>query len=716
MKIKDYFLAFMIFCAGTIILLSNNISTATQKYKETQAIAQDTKDIKKIDNNKIMLDWINEIGLSQLNENDAYRYFQWLLELNPQNYDYYAKYDEDFYEQDVCALTKRLGILRSQRGYDLDILALKNKNNYVDIIRCILNVLRESERYDVVPVIKEFLSYKISANINNENKSILLEQEDDIRIRAAGALLALEKDSNEALIIVENYIKKGNTNAMLYLFKSGWDQPWKLWNDKAFKILENALKYPEDKTKAQAAVLLAEVGDQKENAYEVAFNIFAKYANKTQQDFGLSNNRVLILPTSVEEKINLGKERDAEYACEYALGALAILRNKDAVPLLSKMREKINKWFYICDVRDLEETLSEFEGEAFKGAHEIKPGMILESEQNQFAFLDFIDNRSLLKINDATNLLKLMLKGNADDIRYYLKVRFNLGDASGSIAIGDLEYYQKDTCDLLYALISHNKEISYRFASELLKIKYEYSDIVKCSLASMWIYEKKEAVSFIKKFLDYKVPRNVFDIYNNEPFIQRQEEKVTLEAAGSLLALGNSNDSLPVLETLAKKGNSLAIPYLLSCTSLDKCNMRNKKVLPIIKNAMTFPKDSIKAEAALFLARLNLKDKEIDKQIEELALNIVKKYMNSTEKDFGLSNEKVISFGNTDEEWDKIGNSVDAARACDYAIYLLGLIKSKTAIPVLKQIEKNNMEWYYTCKNKNAKDALKNIEENGGKK
>ena len=294
MKIKDYFLAFMIFCAGTIILLSNNISTATQKYKETQAIAQDTKDIKKIDNNKIMLDWINEIGLSQLNENDAYRYFQWLLELNPQNYDYYAKYDEDFYEQDVCALTKRLGILRSQRGYDLDILALKNKNNYVDIIRCILNVLRESERYDVVPVIKEFLSYKISANINNENKSILLEQEDDIRIRAAGALLALEKDSNEALIIVENYIKKGNTNAMLYLFKSGWDQPWKLWNDKAFKILENALKYPEDKTKAQAAVLLAEVGDQKENAYEVAFNIFAKYANKTQQDFGLSNNRVLI--------------------------------------------------------------------------------------------------------------------------------------------------------------------------------------------------------------------------------------------------------------------------------------------------------------------------------------------------------------------------------------------------------------------------------------
>lgn len=396
---------------------------------------------------------------------------------------------------------------------------------------------------------------------------------------------------------------------------------------------------------------------------------------------------------------------------------MAVLKNKDALPLLSKLQEKINKrFFYICDIRDIETTLSDlrWEAEAFKGAHEIKPGMLLESEQNQFIPLDFIDNKSSLKINDATDLLKLMIKGDHDTIRYYLKHRFSLGSSSGSLAIGDLEYYQENICDLLHALISHDKEISYRFASELLKIKYEYFDTVKCSLASMWIYQKKEAVPFIKKFLDYRIP-HIFDIYNSKRFIQRTEEEITLEAAGSLLGLGNLNDSLPILENLAKKGNTYAIPYLLNCYR-DKCNMRNKKVLPIIKNAMTFPKDKIKAEAAFFLARLDLKDKTIDNQIEALALNIVKKYMNSTEKDFGLSNEKPIAAGETNEEWDKIDKSLDAGLACDYAIHLLGLIRSKLAIPILEQIEKYNREWYYTCNEKNAKDALKHIEKNGGKK
>jgi hypothetical protein len=51
------------------------------------------------------------------------------------------------------------------------------------------------------------------------------------------------------------------------------------------------------------------------------------------------------------------------------------------------------------------------------------------------------------------------------------------------------------------------------------------------------------------------------------------------------------------------------------------------------------------------------------------------------------------------------------SRACEYAMILLAELKSKKAIPILKYIDSNNSGISCICRSKNARNALKAIEE-----
>lgn len=200
--------------------------------------------------------------------------------------------------------------------------------------------------------------------------------------------------------------------------------------------------------------------------------------------------------------------------------------------------------------------------------------------------------------------------------------------------------------------------------------------------------------------MDYKLPRDKFS--EHEKSTKELEMNIKLEAAGSLLALGDADTALPMLDELAKGGNTYAIPYLFKSGWGKPWTFWDERGLEIIKRALNYPEIEIKAEAALFLSQIGIEKQKA----EEVALTIVEDLKDKTAKDYRLPIDKVPT--RLTPEGDQF---YDAKVACDYAIEALSNMKSEKIVSTLRMISKNNTEWWNVCWKRPADEALKKIME-----
>ncbi|MEW6418398.1 MAG: hypothetical protein AB1480_09795 [Nitrospirota bacterium] len=112
---------------------------------------------------------------------------------------------------------------------------------------------------------------------------------------------------------------------------------------------------------------------------------------------------------------------------------------------------------------------------------------------------------------------------------------------------------------------------------------------------------------------------------------------------------------------------------------------------------MNYSSDEVKAFAAASLAEIGMETKKAEK----VCLHLINKFKNITIKDYGFDPQKGVP--TTDPKADPFYSN---SRSCTHAIYALRILKSKNAVPVLKEISEKNRDWWYVCTGADAEHAL----------
>ncbi len=312
------------------------------------------------------------------------------------------------------------------------------------------------------------------------------------------------------------------------------------------------------------------------------------------------------------------------------------------------------------------------------------PGPLTEEEQK---LLDQIGENVLIapteyfeSQEDAIPYLKILLKTHHKRIRLY----------KGYEALSDEKRKQDYDVAMSKAIAALNPrtEEGLRLLIEVLKTKKEYQRSLAVAARAAKVSKDKSVIPLLRQVA--KSPSS----------------RVRLEAGGSLLALGDADTALPVLDELAEKeGYVQALYYLFNAPG----KIIDERGYNIVEKALNNPRAEIRISAT----KLLWESKKIKKEkAEEIALGILEDLRSKTLKDYGWE---------TIPEWpptrDMPGVKVydSDCRACDYTIQLLSRMKSSKAIPALQFIRYNNTEWWYVCK-RGAKEAIEAIEKKGGGK
>lgn len=322
---------------------------------------------------------------------------------------------------------------------------------------------------------------------------------------------------------------------------------------------------------------------------------------------------------------------------------------------------------------------------------ETKPSPLTEEEQKEFEKLKKRWLGPKFTEKDALKALRILLKADLDptNIRWYSEHP-------------DVESGQ-DICDMLRLSSRTKKKEAFELTLEVLKEDRGY--VTVCAVKEIKFSHDKNAIPYLRRYLSHTSSNEQLTIL------------LRLEAAGSLLVLGDADTALPVLDELAKEGNTYAIPYLFKSGWGKEWKLWDERGLEIIKRALSYPQDQIKAEAALFLSEM-----EIEKQkAEEVALRIVEKLKDKKREDYGFT----IIGGPSNPKWILLpeyeGKNLKEleeyyyadSRACTYSLEALGIIKSKKALPLLNQIkEKYSKTNGWVCWKIDIDKALKKITEN----
>ena len=366
--------------------------------------------------------------------------------------------------------------------------------------------------------------------------------------------------------------------------------------------------------------------------------------------------------------------------------------NKKAIEEIKRNKESLEATYQRVE----EETR-----QAAEAVKEIKPGPITEAEQR---FIEKVGSGATVtpeafgSRKAALKYLKILLKADHKTIKLY----------DGFEKLPEPEkktVYDESIAGALNEIIP--KE-GYESLVEILKTKRDYPVSLSTAAKIVKHSKDKDVISTLKEIVTHKDPR------------------VRLEAAGSLLALGDGDTALPILDDLAKKeGYSRALYYLFRKPG----EIIDERGYEIAEKALKHTNAGIKLTAV----KLLLESKKMTKQAaEEIALQLVVSFKDKTEKDYGIGRRQVKNEtysktyllsgyeGRTLEELEESFRS--DSRACDTAIYLLGDLRSQRAIKVLQQIKgniakRNKFESFLICwEDGPINMALDKILEKGGKK
>jgi hypothetical protein len=287
---------------------------------------------------------------------------------------------------------------------------------------------------------------------------------------------------------------------------------------------------------------------------------------------------------------------------------------------------------------------------------------------------------------DAIPYLKILLKTDHKSISLY----------KGYEALSDDKRRQDydEAMSKAIAVLNPKTKEGLRLLIEVLKTKKEYPRSLAEAARAVKVSKDKSVIPLLRQVA--KSPSS----------------KVRLEAAGALLMLGDADTALPVLDALVEQERSVGALYYLFRGPGKIIDERGYK---IVEKALNSPKSEVKISAV----KLLLDAKKINKEkAEEMALEILQELKAKTLEDYGLTYAPKAKGGVEVIPLPGVNIDVKEAheqersdgRACEYTMSFLGRLKSKKALSILRHIEENNTEWWYTCWSYQAKDALLAIE------
>lgn len=275
---------------------------------------------------------------------------------------------------------------------------------------------------------------------------------------------------------------------------------------------------------------------------------------------------------------------------------------------------------------------------------------------------------------EAIKILKILIKGDHKTIRWYRKAFPQLPDSEIK------KLYGSNIGDALSVINPKTNKEGFNLAIEILKTKKEYPEAMVTAAIALKVAQDKKAIPLLREVVKHPNPT------------------VRLQAAGSLIMLGDADTALPILNELAEKEGLSGALYLLF-TGPGK--IIDERGYAIVEKALKYPG----AEVRISAVKLLLESKKIIKEkAEEVALGIVNELKDKTLKDYGLVainpkesiDVKALPSSNIDVGKADKQHSSDS-RACDYTISMLGDLKSKQAIPLLKHIHEKNTGLEYVC-------------------
>ncbi len=320
---------------------------------------------------------------------------------------------------------------------------------------------------------------------------------------------------------------------------------------------------------------------------------------------------------------------------------------------------------------------------------EIKPSPLTKEEQKFLWKKDtgpWNTPNAFNSKQEAIKYLRILLKGNHANIVPFDPKSENYSEFGDS---GQREVHADLICTAIHALVFKAKPSeAIDTVIEVFQKKTDYPKAYACAAKYIGIYTSREGRN---KKIEKIIPQLKEATKHNDP-------KVRLEAADALLASGEADIALPVLDELVEKEGYASALYLLFTGPGKIIDERGYK---IVEKAL----NNTKAEVRIHAVKLLLDAKKITKgRAEEIALGILKELKDNTLKNYGLMLEpnKIYSIialpsaGVVDVKKAEEREHSDA-RACETTMHLLGDLKSKRAIPLLKHIHEKNTGLEYVC-------------------
>lgn len=305
----------------------------------------------------------------------------------------------------------------------------------------------------------------------------------------------------------------------------------------------------------------------------------------------------------------------------------------------------------------------------------------------------FIKTKILLKnsIEDQIKILNILVKGNHKNIEYF----------------ENKEEYLNVINMRLKELVEVRNIDTFEILLKIIKSKIKYPRLRENAIELLSYYGEMNNNKW-----EWQLDKKIKAMLVLEEVLNDTDPDVRLQAAATLLSMGDAETALPVLDKLAKKGNTIKVLSKLYAFTevivnnkivrvISNTKLWDEKAKDIFKNVLKHESDIIKADAASRL--INLEEKVI---AEPVLLDILKRLKNMKLYNYELTEKDYKNSGRGGKE-EKYQIYVNDKTALNNAINGLEIIKSKKAIPDLKDILKN---YEINSLHKRVKEVLGKIE------
>lgn len=343
-----------------------------------------------------------------------------------------------------------------------------------------------------------------------------------------------------------------------------------------------------------------------------------------------------------------------------------------------------------------EQTKKEVEGPSAS-----RPSPLTEEEQKEFETLGGgWQTPNVFKTEkQALKFLRILVKGDEKTIRWYQETRLTDSKKEEEEKAARKLVYSQDLETALSAVNTKINKEGFNLAVQVLKAKRDYPEALARAAEKVKLAHDPDVIPVLREIAKHPIP------------------SVRLEVGGSLLSLGDADTALPVLDELAEKEGYTGALYYLFRKPGEIIDERGYK---IVEKALHNPK----ADVSISATKLLLESGRIGKQkAEDIASSILEKFMDKTEKDYGIGRRKIPGKryseiyvlpgyeGKRLDELEKLYNS--DGRACDKAMQMLGELRSKKAIPLLRIIKETHKDVGWVCwenaADRTAEKALEKI-------